>query len=58
MNNNNGVIDEHHGFNWEHGVLNYHDILPKIRAIDSNLDFVLEMDEVDAMCDSLSYFRL
>lgn len=58
MNNNNGIIDEHHGFDWERGVLDYRQLLPKIRAIDPDLDFVLEMDEVEAMCDSLAYFRL
>lgn len=58
MNNNNGIIDEHHGFNWEHGVLNYHQIIPMIRAINSNVDMVLEMDLVEDMRDSLSYFRI
>lgn len=58
MNNNNGIIDEHHGFNWEHGVLDYHDILPLIRSVKPEVDMVLEMDAVEDMADSLSYFRI
>lgn len=58
MNNNNGVIDEHHGFNWADGVLDYHELLPRIRAINPDLDLVLEMDNVADMADSLSYFRI
>jgi sugar phosphate isomerase/epimerase len=58
MNNNNGIIDEHHGFDWQRGVLDYHQILPKIRSINSDLDLVLEMDLVEDMRDSLHYFRI
>lgn len=58
MNNNNGIIDEHHGFDWERGVLDYHQILPKIRSINPDLDLVLEMDLVEDMRDSLHYFRI
>lgn len=58
MNNNNGIIDEHHGFDWQRGVLDYHQILPKIRSINSNLDLVLEMDSVEDMRNSLHYFRI
>ncbi|MEL6524774.1 MAG: sugar phosphate isomerase/epimerase family protein [Chloroflexota bacterium] len=58
MNNNNGIIDEHHGFNWEDGVLDYHTLLPLIRSIKPEVDMVLEMDLVADMEDSLSYFRL
>ena len=57
MNNNNGVLDEHHGLDWEHGVLNYHELLPLIRAINPTLDLVLEMDKVQDMADSLYYFQ-
>ncbi|MGB7339403.1 MAG: sugar phosphate isomerase/epimerase family protein [Phototrophicaceae bacterium] len=58
MNNNNGIIDEHHGFNWEKGVLDYHQLLPMIRRVNPDVDLVLEMDHVDDMRDSLSYFRI
>jgi len=58
MNNNNGIIDEHHGFDWERGVLDYHDILPRIRRINPQLDLVLEMDQVEDMRNSLHYFRI
>lgn len=57
MNNNNGILDEHHGFDWENGVLDYHEILPKLRQIKPDLDFVLEMDDVEDMAASLHYFR-
>lgn len=58
MNNNDGVLDEHHGFNWEKGALDYHELLPRIRAVNPELDLVLEMDDVEDMRDSLSYFRI
>jgi len=58
MNNNNGILDEHHGFDWENGVLDYHEILPKIRAVDTTLDLVLEMDTVADMRNSLYYFKI
>ncbi|MGJ3238778.1 MAG: sugar phosphate isomerase/epimerase family protein [Anaerolineae bacterium] len=58
MNNNNGILDEHHGFDWEHGVLDYHTIIPMIRSINPNADLVLEMDSVQDMRDSLHYFRI
>ena len=58
MNNNNGILDEHHGFDWERGVLDYQAILPKIRSTNNNLDLVLEMDLVQDMRDSLYYFRI
>ncbi len=58
MNNNNGIIDEHHGFDWEKGVLDYHKIIPQIRSINPNVDLVLEMDSVDDMRESLRYFRI
>lgn len=58
MNNNNGILDEHHGFDWEQGVLDYHKILPLIRSINPDVDLVLEMDSVQDMRDSLHYFRI
>lgn len=58
MNNNNGILDEHHGFDWENGVLEYDKILPLIRSIKPDVDLVLEMDLVEDMRDSLHYFRI
>lgn len=58
LNNNNGILDEHHGFNWEEGVLDYHEVLPKLRAASPDADLVLEMDLVSDMRDSLSYFEI
>ena len=58
MNNNNGILDEHHGFDWKKGVLNYHDLIPKIRATAANLDLVLEMEKVEDMRESLYYFKI
>jgi len=56
MNNNNGVIDEHHAFDWEKGTLDYHQILPRLRAQFPQALFVLEMDTVEDMKASLPYF--
>jgi len=58
MNNNNGIIDEHYGFDWEQGVLNYHDILPKVRKLTRKPSMVLEMYHAKDMRDSLHYFNL
>lgn len=58
MNNNNGVIDEHHGFDWQGGVLDYHSILAQMRALEMPLNMVLEMQSVEDMASSLHYFRL
>lgn len=58
MNNNNGIVDEHHGFNWDQGVLDYHHLLPLIRSVTPDIDLVLEMDAVTDMRDSLSYFHI
>ncbi len=57
MNNNNGVLDEHHSFDWEHGVLDYGLILPKIRQRFPDVKMVVEMDNVPDMADSLYYFN-
>lgn len=57
MNNNNGVLDEHHSFDWEHGVLDYNLLLPKIQRHFPRAKMVLEMDSVRDMADSLYYFN-
>lgn len=58
MNNNNGVIDEHYGFAWNDGVLNYDHILPRINLLPAPLNAVLEMYSVDDMRESLRWFDL
>ena len=58
MNNNNGVIDEHYGFDWEHGVLDYSKILPLLRSVKNPPNLVLEMYHVQDMRNSLHYFQL
>ncbi len=57
-NNNNGVLDEHYGFDWEHGVLDYHTVLEQLRSLENRLNVVLEMWHVDDMRQSLSYFLM
>jgi sugar phosphate isomerase/epimerase len=56
MNNNNGKLDEHHGFNYPKGVINYREVLKMIRSLPEPPQIVLEMDDLDDMRDSLSYF--
>ncbi len=58
LNNNNGVMDEHYGFDWERGVLDYAEILPKLRELPTDPVMVLEMDRVEDMKSSLRYFAL
>ena len=58
MNNNNGVMDEHFGFDWEQGVLDYEKLLPQLRLLPNKPVMVLEMDRVSDMKESLSYFEL
>ena len=58
LNNNNGIIDEHYGFDWEDGVLDYNDILPMFRKLENPPYFCLEMWQVSDMRQSLSYFQL
>ena len=58
MNNNNGVIDTHHSFDWDEGDLDYHEILAKLRALDNPPSMTLEMADVEAMRESLPYFKL
>ncbi len=56
MNNNDGKIDIHMDFT--HGVLDYTEVLPKIRALPNRPTMTLEMDEVDFMKLSLPYLDL
>ncbi len=56
LNNNDGNLDIHRGL--PHGVLNYHEIIPKLRAVHPGLTFTLEMDNVDCMKRSLPFFDL
>ena len=58
MNNNNGVMDEHFGFDWDQGVLDYEMLLPKLRELPRKPLMVLEMDRIDDMRASLHYFNL
>lgn len=58
MNNNDGQVDEHHGFEWPGGVLEYHGILQQIRALDPPPNIVLEMWDVADMRDSLPYLEI
>jgi sugar phosphate isomerase/epimerase len=56
MNNNDGKVDIHMGF--DHGVLDYHQILPRIRALATPPSMTLEMDDVSFMESSLPFFDL
>lgn len=56
MNNNNGIIDEHHAFDWQDGVLDYHALLPALFQRFPDARYVLEMDHVEDMAASLHYF--
>ena len=58
MNNNNGVMDEHYGFDWDQGVLDYSQILPQLRQLPAEPVLVLEMDRIADMQASLHYFEL
>lgn len=58
MNNNNGIMDEHHGFDWEQGVLDYKSLLPALRQLPNKPLMVLEMDRVEDMRASLHYFNV
>ena len=58
MNNNNGVMDEHYGFDWDQGVLDYAQLLPVLRQLPNKPLMVLEMDRVEDMKLSLRYFDL
>jgi sugar phosphate isomerase/epimerase len=56
LNNNEGVIDQHHGL--EDGVISYPALLDKLRALPTQPSFTLEMDNIEDMRASLKYFRL
>lgn len=58
MNNNNGILDEHHGFDYKHGVLNYTEVLKMLRGLAQPPTMVLEMDLVSDMRDSLKYLNI
>ena len=58
LNNHNGILDEHHGFDWEHGVLDYAQLLPSLRRLPHRPPMVLEMDRLEDMKQSLRYFQL
>ena len=51
-------MDEHYGFDWEQGVLDYGELLPKLRQLPHKPLMVLEMDRIADMKDSLHYFDL
>ncbi len=55
MNNNNGKIDEHHGFDYEFGVINIEAVLNMLRNLKRQPSIVLEMDHVEDMRASLRY---
>lgn len=56
LNNNDGVIDVHHGLN--DGVLDYVAILDRLRGLPLQPSFTLEIDRVVDMESSLPYFHL
>ncbi len=56
LNNNLGEVDEHLAF--DDGVIDYRDVLPKLRALPLNPAFSLEIEEVSHMRRSLHYFKL
>ncbi len=58
LNNNNGHLDEHFGFDWADGAMNFHEILPMLRATSPSPWFILEMDRVEDMRTSLPYFQM
>ncbi len=56
MNNNDGRLDEHHGFDYPDGVINYHEVLRIYNELAQRPNIVLEMDSVEDMRESLAYF--
>lgn len=56
MNNNYGDLDVHHGL--DDGIMNYEDILPKLRKLPRKPRFVLEVEEVEDIERSLAFFDL
>ncbi|NDJ59941.1 MAG: sugar phosphate isomerase/epimerase [Chloroflexi bacterium] len=56
VNNNAGKLDVHGGL--PYGVIDYYEVLDRIRALTCDPTFTLEMDKVEDMADSLPYFEL
>jgi sugar phosphate isomerase/epimerase len=56
LNNNLGKVDEHLSF--DAGIINYEDVLPKLRALPLHPAFSLEMEEVADIRRSLPYLEL
>jgi sugar phosphate isomerase/epimerase len=57
-NNNNGVVDEHYGFDWPDGALDYAELVPQMQALPTGPDITLEMWHVADMRRSLRYFGI
>ncbi len=55
LNNNDGLLDIHRAL--PNGVLDYHDVLAKLRALPAPPSMTLEMDSVADMEASLGYFE-
>ena len=58
MNNNYGVIDEHYGFDWDQGLLDYTQLQPMLRQLLDDPVIALEMDRIDDMKNRLRFFQL
>ena len=58
LNNNDGIMDGHHSFDWEGGTLDYEALMPALRQLPNKPLMVLEMDRVADMKESLRYFEL
>ena len=56
LNNNGGRVDEHRGF--DDGVMDFNDILPKLRALPRQPLFILEIESAAAMRRSLPYLEV
>lgn len=56
VNNNDGQSDKHRAF--PDGILDYHEIIGKLRALPNHPSITLEMDTTDDMLASLPYFEL
>jgi sugar phosphate isomerase/epimerase len=56
INNNDGKVDVHHGLN--RGVIDYHIVLEKLRALPNPPELVLEIDDVAEMVESLPFLKL
>ncbi len=56
LNNNDGKFDNHRAL--AHGVVQYQQVLPLLRALESPPSITLEMDSVADMAASLPYFHL